>query len=161
MRKISFILLFVLTLVARASMAQETYSVPHYDIVSCGTGLESTYSAEVSVYQKKPNKDVEANVRKAAVHGALFKGLSAGNGGRAQRPIVDAATEKQHADFFNSFFSDEARYSRYVTVVDGSIRVEKTEKKLYRVRAVVSIQKDALRADLEKENIIESFKKIF
>lgn len=149
----------LIALISLSVKAQD--SMPHYDIKSFGTGVEGSYSAEVFVYLPKPNKNVESSLRKASVHGVIFKGLAASNGGRSQRAMVDASTEKEHADFFTSFFADESQYAIYVDIVEGSLRVEKAEKKLYRIRAVVSIKKDALRAYLEKEKIIESFNNLF
>jgi len=141
--------------------SQNSYSVPRYDIMSHGTGTEGTYLAETIVYLPKPNKNVNVNLCKAAVHGVLFKALAADNGGNAQKALVSASAETQHSDFFSNFFADEHLHSRYASVVDGSLRVEKAGKKLYRIKAIVSIQKDALRKYLEEQHIIESFKDLF
>lgn len=141
--------------------AQNSYSVPRYDLKAYGTGTEGAYSAEVFVYLPKPNKGVDENIRKAAIHGVIFKGLTAGNGGVSQRPMADASAETEHTDFFTSFFNDASLLNRYVDIVEGSLRVEKVEKKLYRIRAIVSLKKDALRKYLEQNQIIESFKDLF
>lgn len=158
MKRLRMLLLFW-TIVSLTAIAQNT--IPPYDLKSYGTGVEGTYSAEIFVYLSKPNKNVEKSLRMASIHGVIFKGLTAGKREHTQRPMAGASTEKEHADFFTSFFADESQYSRYVDIVDGSLRVEKAEKKLYRIRAIVSIQKDALRAYLEKEKIIESFNNLF
>ena len=161
MKAIRLATLCVILLMVTALHAQNSYSTPRYDLKAYGTGIESTYAAEIFVYLPKPNKNVDASIRKAAIHGVLFKGLTAANGGGSQRPMVSAQTEQQHTDFFSGFFSNEANYLRYVTITEGSHRVEKAEKKLYRIRAIVSIQKDELRKYLEEQHIVESFKDLF
>lgn len=161
MKNLICVISVLLSLFAISVGAQNNSSIPRYDLVSYGTGTDGTYSAEVFVYLPKPNKNVDVNIRKAAVHGVIFKGLTAGNGGTAQRAMADASAEMQHSDFFASFFNDANALSRYVDVVASSLRVEKVEKKLYRIRAIVSLKKDALRAYLEQNKIIESFKDLF
>ncbi len=151
----------IMTFVSLEAKSQNSYFIPRYNIKSYGTGTEGTYLAEMIVFLPKPNKNVNVNLCKAAVHGVLFKGLTADNKGNAQRALVSASAETQYCDFFSNFFANEYLYSRYVSVVDGSLRVEKAEKKLYRIKAIVSIQKDALRKYLEEQHIIESFKDLF
>lgn len=156
--------ILILCIVAITSLtvrAQNTTSVPRYDLVSYGTGTDNTYSAEIFVYLPKPDKDVDNSIRKSAVHGVIFKGLAAGNSGIEQRPMTDISTETKFADFFSSFFSDAKRYSDFVNVMDGTLRVEKVEKKLYRIRAIVSVQEHALRKYLEQQHVIESFNDLF
>lgn len=155
------ILSVLLPLFSISAGAQSVSSIPIYEIKSYGIGAEGTYSAELFVYLPKPNKNVDINIRKAALHGVIFKGLAAGNGGQAQRAIADASAEAGHSDFFLAFFNDTGAQNRYVDVVAGSLRVEKVEKNLYRIRAIVSLRKDALRTYLEQNNIVESFKDLF
>lgn len=161
MRRICDIFIIcVMLVVSLTATAQDNVSMPRYDIVSNGIGNEGTFTAEVSVYLKKPDKNVEAELRKAAVHGALFKGIEAGENGKTQRPIADESVAEKHSDFFEKFFNDGA-YANYVTLVDGTLRVEKFGKKLYRARSAVIIKKDALRDYLENNHIIESFNDLF
>lgn len=149
-------------LASSAAQGQETgtYYVPRYDIVSNGIGKEGTFTAEVSVYLKKPDKNVDLELLKAAVHGVLFRGIQAGENGKSQRPLAGSEAEKTHAEFFTQFFSN-GTYARYATLVDGTLRVEKMSKKLYRVRSAVVVSKDALRELLESNGITESFKDLF
>lgn len=141
--------------------AQNLFSVPNYDLFSYGTGVETTFTAEVVVYLSEPNKNVDSSLRKAAIHGVIFKGIAKGESGNAQRPMAKASAATEYADFFILFFADGGQYQNYVSVVDGTLRVEKVEKKLYRIRAIVSIQKDSLRELLEEQDIVESFNNLF
>lgn len=139
-----------------------TGDVPSYDIVCAGTGLEGTYLATVSVFLPKPDKNVDDNLRKAAVHGVLFKGMGASKDCSAQRPICEETDcEQKHQAFFGEFFGNSAAYNRYVSIVEGSLRVTKRGKKEYCISAVVSVNKDSLRKYLEEKGIIEGFKTIF
>lgn len=161
MKIIRFVILCIVTAISLNIRAQHSSAVPRYEIRSYGIGSKDTYAAEIFVYLPKPNKDVDICIRKSTVHGVIFKGLAAGNGGNVQRAMADISAETKFAEFFSTFFADDAQCSHFVNIVDGTLRVEKAEKKLYRIRAVVSIQKDALRHYLEQQHIIESFKDLF
>lgn len=140
--------------------AQGKVSIPRYDIISNGIGTEGTFTAEVSVYLKKPDKNTETELRKAAVHGVLFKGIEAGTDGKSQRALCSEDAAEKNGDFFGKFFNDGA-YAKYVTLVDGTLRVEKVGKKLYKAHSAVIVKKDALREYLENNKIIESFNDLF
>lgn len=154
-------ILLCLILLPLSAFAQSNYDLPRYDISSYGTGKEGTYTAKVSVYEKKPGKETDRALRRCAVHGVIFKGLAAGNGGRAQRPMATAADEKDNQAFFDKFFADDATCLRYAYVIEGSLRVEKVDKKEYRSSAIIVIQKDDLRHYLEDNHVIESFNNLF
>lgn len=137
-------------------------TIPEYDIKCAGTGIEGTYLAEVSIYLPKPNKDTNDNLRKAAVHGVIFQGISPSSDCNGQRAIIsNPDIEKEYSEFFFTFFSTPMEYSRFADIVTASLRVTKTEKKRYRITAIISIKKDALRKMLEQKNIIKGFDDLF
>lgn len=138
------------------------YAMPTYDIVCAGTGIEGSYLAKVSVYLPKPDKEVEINLLKAAVHGVIFKGLGSTKDCRGQRPLVaNPDTEKIHADFFESFFGVHPGFPPYASLLAGSVRVTKVAKKRYCISAMVSVEKDRLRRLLEQRKIIKGFNDLF
>lgn len=142
--------------------ATNNVAIPAYDIKCAGVGVEGTYLAEISIYLSKPDKNVQSNLQKAAIHGVLFHGISPSSECDGQKAIItNTDIENKHKEFFITFFSDITRYSRYANVITRSIRVNKIEKKRYRITAVVSIQKEILRKMLEQEDIIEGFKDLF
>lgn len=142
--------------------ASEGYAVPTYDIVSAGVGAEGTSFVKVTVELPKPDKDVEANLLIAAVHGVIFKGVGSSEKGVSQRPIVgDISLEQQHSDFFTPFFSSQSQYGNYASIINGSIRVVKAGKKKYLVSASVIVKRDNLRRLLEQRKIIEGFTDMF
>lgn len=139
-----------------------TGNMPAYDILCAGTGIEGTYLAAVSVFLPKPDKGVDDNLRKVAVHGVLFKGMAASKDCSGQRPICEEVDcEQKHQAFFDDFFGSNATYNQYVSIVEGSLRVIKRGKKEYCISAVVSVNKDSLRKYLEEKDIIQGFKTIF
>lgn len=140
----------------------EDGTIPEYDIKCAGTGIEGTYLTEVSIYLPKPDKEINNNLCKAAVHGVMFQGISPSSNCNGQRAIIpNPEIEKEHSEFFVTFFSTPKEYSRFANIVAGSLRVTKTEKKRYRITAVISIKKDALRKMLEQKNIIDNFEDLF
>lgn len=161
MKKIFFLLQLLALLPIAATAQGNGYGLPRYDLASYGIGKEGTYTAKISVYQKKPDKETDRVLRRCAVHGVIFKGLTADDGGQTQRPMVSIEQEKKNADFFNNFFADDALCLRYATVIDGSLRVEKVSKKEYCIHAIVVIKKDDLRHYLEEKHIISSFNDLF
>ncbi len=125
-----------------------------YD-VECGGSIskEGCYMIKVWVYSA--NKKVTPDeLKKAAVHGTLFRGVSASGDCQSFKPLAGSAlAEQQHADFFNSFFGNDKQYLSYVTLADTPYEYIKVSKK-YKVGTIAIISKDALRKDLEKAGII-------
>lgn len=132
-----------------------------YDISCAGTGVEGTYLANVSIYTQKTAKANES-LKKAAVHGIIFKGVNGRKGCSTQRPLAtDPNVEQEKAEFFDDFFKADGTYLQYATIIDGSLLITKTGKKEYCITATISIQKDSLRKYLEQEKIITGFSDIF
>lgn len=163
MKQITMMLMLVLCALtpAWAAGGKEKEASLKYDLTCAGTGLEGTYLATVSVYVPKVPKNSDV-LRKAAVHGVIFKGINAAKGCSAQRPLASNPNiEQEKADFFETFFKEGGGYLRYATIVEGSWTVAKTGKKEYRVTATVSLQKDQLRKYLEQEKVISGFSDMF
>lgn len=137
-------------------------SIPPYEISCAGVGVEGTYLVEVAVIQPKPNVDVEDNIRRAAIHGVLFKGVSSSEQCAGYRPIVTkGGIEQEYSSFFSSFFKNKSKIASYANIVEGSLQVMKITKKNYRISAIVSVKKDNLRNMLESNKIIEGLKDLF
>ncbi len=126
-----------------------------YDIASAGSGVQGTYLVKVWVYSKT-GKVTDEQLKYAAVHGCIFRGFSGGQGMPSQRAIATSPTvEQDHADYFKAFFEDENTYLQYASVVGASYERVKLQKKGYKVGAVVQVNKDQLRRDLEKAGIVK------
>lgn len=127
-----------------------------YDIVCAGSGSQGTYLVEVSVYVEKPNTNIDL-IKKAAVHGVIFRGFTGAQGCTSQRPIIRETTAaQQHGDYFQAFFQPNGQFISYATLIDGSTQTTKIDKKAYRMTAVVSVAKDQLRKALEDAGIIKN-----
>lgn len=155
----------MLTLVMMAlcpvtASAASKVEVPKYDIVSAGVGSQGTYLCKVSVYTKKGTTK-DADLKRAAVHGVIFKGVAGGNGVATQKAMASPSTEYEKADFFKEFFADDGPYTAYANVVPNSISRAKTANKEVCVSAVVVVSKDELRKYLEKAGIVRGVGSMF
>ncbi len=154
------ILSFSLTVNAQKRKANKDTEKWKYEIECAGTGSQGTYLVKVWSYSKKPKIAIE-QAKKNAIHGIIFKGFSGGGQGcTSQKALARTPSlEFDHADFFKEFFKDGGRYMKFVSSsTDASVGagdVLKVSKKLYKVGVVVSVQKDALRKDLEAAGILK------
>lgn len=155
--KMKFLLL-VLSFVCMlpAAFAGEPVSTypANYSIEGGGTGVEGTYLIIVTAEGVKtaPSDDF---LSKCAIHGVLFRGFSSKEFRQNQRALLGSpAVEQQHADYFQAFFEDGGAYRNYCNVVSGSRRVTKTGKKQYRVQATITVSKEMLLADMQKQGIV-------
>lgn len=126
----------------------------HYEITCAGTGVQGTYLVEVTSYGKTVDAAL-AQMKKDALHGVLFKGIS---GKCTQKPLAGRAeVENENKSFFDKFFSASGDYEKYVIVDQNTgLEVAKVGKREYKVTKVVSVKKDMLRKDLEKAGIIKA-----
>ena len=130
-----------------------------YEIECAGVGTDGTYLVKVWSYSKKSNVALD-QAKKNAVHGIVFKGFAGGaQGCTAQKPLASSPSiEQEKADFFDAFFADNGKYMKYVgSSGDNSVAPPDRIKvgKEYKVGVIVSVQKDALRKDLEAAGIVK------
>lgn len=146
------ILLLSILLALLSAMGMSKSDSPlQYDIEAAGTGTQGTYLVRVWVYSKS-GKVSDTDIKRAAVHGIIFRGFAAGEGSPAQRPIASSPTvETQHTDYFTAFF--KGTHEQFANIVTGSQRRTKLPKG-YKSGAVVQVQKDALRHELEEAGIV-------
>lgn len=123
-----------------------------YDIEAAGSGVQGTYLVRVWVYSKS-GKVSDEDIKKAAVHGVIFRGFNGGQGSPSQRPIATSTTlEEEKAEYFKAFFS--SAYLQYANIVSGSYQRMKAAKE-YKVGAIVQVNKDNLRRELEQAGIVK------
>ena len=150
--------LFVLLIGVLPTIAENKF--PEYEISGAGTGAQGTYLVKVSVLTKD-KKPANSVLTRAAVHGVLFRGFSNKELRQNQKPLAgSAANEAQHPDYFNNFFAEGGAYANYAETVSGSREVVKSGKQ-YKISAVVTINKEQLRKDLESAGIIHGLNSIF
>lgn len=163
MRKKIIVSMLTLVMVALSPVTASAggkVEVPKYNIVSAGVGAQGTYLCKVSVYSKKGNTK-DADFKRAAVHGVIFKGVAGGDGGATQKAMASPSTEYEKADFFKEFFADNGPYTAYANVVPNSISRAKTANKEICVSAVVVVSKDELRKYLEKAGVVRGLGSMF
>ena len=126
--------------------------MPQYDITGAGSGTEGTVLVKVYVYDKKVS---DQDLKRAAVHGLVFRGC-AGNASGARQPAMASPTaETDNASFCEAFFAADGQCQNFATVVSGSYDRVKT-KKGYKHGAILQIDKTSLRKELEKAGVVRS-----
>ncbi len=128
-----------------------------YDIASAGVGADGYALVKVSLYVDKPKKATVSLLKKAAVHGIIFRGVSETGvtGFNNLRPLVtSAAAAQQHGDFFNAFFQSDGQYLSYADMVESTTETVKVNKKEYRVTTVVKVNRNQLRTVLQQAGIV-------
>lgn len=129
-----------------------------YELEGVRTGTKGTYLVKVYIYSKKPKVDFEL-AKKMAVHGVIFKGFSGRTGMMGQPPLTNNPNlEEEKSEFFNAFFTTNGKYSKFINLSSDQVgpgdRI-RVSKKLYKTGIIMSINKDALRADLENAGILK------
>lgn len=116
----------------------------------------------VTCAAKKADKVTDADIRRFAVRGVLFRGYSdkskstGFDSSTAHPALLDADQEVAKADYFNDFFGSGA-YNTYVDILPDTRKVMKAGKEFY-VSQTVQINVPALRKKLEKDGVIRSLK---
>lgn len=146
----SLLLVFVLsTSICSAKKLDITQT--RYDIEGVETGTQGTYLVKVYIYTNKGEATTE-QIKYAAVHGVLFRGFS-GKGFSTQKALARPEIEKQKADFFSAFWGN-GDYLAFASIVNAVADRVKVSNKEYKIGAIVSVSKDALRKSMEDAGII-------
>lgn len=125
-----------------------------YDIICEGNGVEGTYLVRVWVYANKQNLKPE-QIRKFAVHGIIFKGVTGSSKCNGQKPLAKSlSVEEENKKYFDEFFEKKNAYLNFATIVEGTFERVKVTKRQFKIGAVVSVSKDQLRKQLEADGII-------
>lgn len=142
-----FMLLFILS-----GAIAKVEKMPQYDITGAGSGTEGTILVKVYVYGSRVS---DQDLKRAAVHGVVFRGCS-GNESGARQPAMAAPTaETDNASFCQEFFASDGQCQSFATVIAGSYDRVKTPKG-YKQGAIVQIDKSSLRKELEKAGVVRS-----
>lgn len=141
-------LMLMLSLVAFAKGNE----MPQYDITGAGSGNEGMLLVKVFVYSKKVT---DQDLKRAAVHGVVFRGCSENNSGAKQPAMAPAESEASHSEFCNGFFAAQGECQNYASIIAGSYERVKTSKGV-KSGAIVQVDKKALRKALEKAGVVRS-----
>ena len=144
-----FSLLSLMMFVFVAAVAK-TDKMPNYDIIGAGSGTEGTILVKVYVYAKKVS---DADLKRAAVHGVVFRGCNGNKSGANQPAMATVAAEQEHEAFCKDFFAEDGACQNYANIVEGSYDRVKTAKG-YKFGAILQVQKTALRKELEKAGVV-------
>ena len=171
MKKIAnkiFILCSVLFMASCASTRQniadmETLTWQYEIEPTTGQATQGAILGKVWSYSKSKTI-AQTQAGKNAVHGVLFKGVSALNNNTTRVPaqkaiVTDFNAETIHETYFKEFFTDGGKYMKFVNFVNNGIpapgdiiRVGKR----YKIGVRVSVTKDALRKEMESAGIVKA-----
>ena len=126
--------------------------LPEYDITGAGSGSEGTLLVKVYVYAKKVT---DSDLKRAAVHGVVFRGCSGNQSGARQPAMAPATAEADNAAFCEAFFATDGKCQNFASVVAGSYDRVKTTKG-YKSGAILQVDKASLRKELEKAGVVRS-----
>lgn len=126
--------------------------IPQYDITGAGSGTEGTILVKVYVYSKSVKDE---DLKRAAVHGVVFRGCSGNQSGAHQPAMASITAEADNASFCEAFFAADGPCQNYATIIAGSYDRVKTQKG-YKSGAILQIDKTALRKELEKAGVVRS-----
>ncbi len=155
MKKI--LLTIMVSLSAYLANAQE------YTIQSEGVDNSGNYAVRVVVSTKKKQpKTAEDLVKRSAIHGVMFRGITAAKGYSAQPPIIkDPNVEQIKKDFFDAFWNEKA-YNQYAAIVPSSLSVMKNKQtKMTESSALIIVARENLLKYLEKSGIIKGFSNLW
>lgn len=130
-----------------------TGQIPQYEITGAGSGNEGMTLVKTFVYAKKNVPDSE--LKRAAVHGVVFRGYTGNNSGASQPAMASPTAEADYADFCKVFFAPNGQCLNYATIIAGSYDRIKTGKN-YKYGAIVQVNKSTLRKDLEKAGLVRA-----
>jgi len=136
----------------------------NYEIEPVGVGTEGTKVFKVWGVGKNVNEAI-MNAKTDAVAACIFKGLPGGAGSAPTPPIViEPNAENKYADYFETFFTVGGKFLQYIAVTtdgDPTGQDRLKIKKGYKVAIYVQVMYDALRRQLEADNIARRLDKGF
>ncbi len=150
---VTLLMFFAASAVAQKKKADKDTQQWRYELESAGIGQQNTILVKVWSYSKKAEVALE-QAKKNAVHGVIFRGFG------SNKPLAtNPNAEHEHADFFKAFFANGGKYLKYVQFVNnGAVAAGDRIKigKEYKIGVVVTVDKNALRKDLEEAGIIRA-----
>ena len=150
MKRVLSLIILLLTLFIGAMAKSD--KMPQYDITGAGSGSEGTILVKVYVYAKSVKDE---DLKRAAVHGVVFRGCTGNQSGARQPAMAPATAEDEHEAFCEKFFAADGPCQKYASIVAGSYDRVKTQKG-YKSGAILQIDKTSLRKELEKAGVVRS-----
>lgn len=138
-------------------------SAQDYSIMSEGVDNNGNYVVRIVVStKKKPSKSAEDLVRQYAVHGVMFRGVTAAQNYSGHPALIkDPNIEQTKKSWFDAFWNEGA-YRRYVSITPASLSVMKNKQsKMTETSALVTVSSSALKKYLEEEGIIQGLSNLW
>lgn len=135
----------------------------NYSIMSEGVDNNGKYVVKIVVStKKKPLKSAEELIRKYAVHGVLFSGVTAANDYNGYPALIkDSQIETTKKAWFDAFW-DGGSYKQFVSIVPSSLSVIKNKQtKMIETSAIATVSGNELKNYLEEEGIIKGLSNLW
>lgn len=131
-----------------------------YEIQCLSVASQGSYIVKIYSYSRNKNVAIEQS-KKNAIHGVIFRGIPQSEiGCVAQPPMARHPNlEEKNRDYFESFFSEDGEYRKFVTLTtDGAVAPGdrlKVGRREYKIGLIVSVDIAGLRKELEAAGIIK------
>lgn len=158
MKQLLYLFCFLLATSTLSAKDKKTSEPLRYDIEPQGVSASGMTLIKLSLYVSDPEEATDDLLKKAAVHGIIFRGVNSSDatGYGKQAPLASSpAAAQQYGDYFGVFFADGGEYLGYAQIVDATTQTVKTGKKEYRVSVVVNVSTDRLRSTLRSAGVIK------
>jgi hypothetical protein len=129
-----------------------------YDVTCDVTGKDGTQLMVVSTIASNEDQALKA-ARWQGVHAIIYKGLN--SGACVVPPLVDMETYQANKLYFDTFFSTGGFTQFVVSASDYPVDLFYVNKKSVKVFSNVTVNRDALRQQLIKDQILKSLGDIF
>ena len=150
MKRLASLMILLLTITLGATERKD--KTLQYDITGAGSGTEGTILVKVYVYGKNVSDE---QLKRAAVHGVVFRGCSGNESGARQPAMAPPSAETDNATFCEEFFANDGQCQSFATIIAGSYDRVKTQKG-YKFGAILQVNKTSLRKELEKAGVVRS-----
>lgn len=134
-----------------------------YSLTSEGVDNNGNHVIKIVVStKKKPSKSAEDLIRQCAVHGVMFRGVTAAKEYSGQPALIkDPNAEQTKKVWFDAFWN-EGTYKKYVNITPSSLSVMKNKQsKMTETSALVTVSGNELKKYLEKEGIIKGLSNLW
>ncbi len=152
---------FFLTMTAMLFvMFAEAQKQPVYarNSIRCmGVELDGSQTLRVQGYGRN-RSDAKEQAMKNAVWAVVFDGIRDGVEGCNMRPlVVEVNAKERYEDYFNTFFSDNGEYKKYVSLRDTKKRSggRSKDKLGYAYDLTIRVLRAELKARLKADNVID------
>lgn len=158
--KTTHLLIALALLATLPCMAQRkaAYAYTNHTVECLGVELDGSQTLRISGIGRN-RQDAKEQVKKNAVYFVLFQGITAGQQGCNQRPVLaEANAFEKYEDYFNLFFADGGDYKEYISMEDTKRRssVKAKSKATANYTITVRVLRPQLKARMKADGLLKT-----